>query len=81
MEWEHILQKYKTYFNDISQKQRMAHQVAHRILGSSYQLEFTIDYMKYKEDKEKEVEKKESNVFIPTEVKIVKRKRKKKKIM
>lgn len=92
MEWKQILQKYETYFNTISKKQIMAHQVAHKILGSSFQLEFTIDYMKYIENTTKNTienttkntteNKIEENDFIPipTSTKIIKRKRRKKKI-
>ena len=84
MEWEQILQKYETYFNTISKKQIMAHQVAHKILGSSFQLEFTIDYMKYIENTTKNTtsNKIEENEFIPIpqSTKIIKRKRRKKKV-
>lgn len=84
MEWKQILQKYETYFNTISKKQIMAHQVAHKILGSSFQLEFTIDYMKYIENTTKNTteNKIEENDFIPipTSTKIIKRKRRKKKV-
>ena len=46
--------KYAKYLDSISEKHRMAHKVAHDVLGSSYQLQYTIDYTRYeKEMKEK----------------------------
>lgn len=54
--WDEIKESYKGYLDTIPKKQVMAHKVAYDVLGSSYQIMFTIDYMKWvaKQEKEKE---------------------------
>jgi mRNA-degrading endonuclease HigB of HigAB toxin-antitoxin module len=45
--FEEFENEFPEYFAQLDNKMIQAHEVAFRILGNSYQLEFTIDYQKW----------------------------------
>lgn len=53
-DFEFLERKYKTYLDTLDPKRRLAHEVAFEVLGSSYQLPYTMDYLEYKERMKKE---------------------------
>jgi hypothetical protein len=55
-------ENYGDYLNSLDDKKRLAHMVACEVLGTSYQLPYTMDYLEYKKNQETE-----ENINIPSE--------------
>jgi ABC-type Zn uptake system ZnuABC Zn-binding protein ZnuA len=45
-------ENYAEYLNSLDDKKRLAHRVAFEVLGTSYQLPYTMDYLEYKKKKD-----------------------------
>jgi hypothetical protein len=43
-------EKYAEYLNSLSEKKRLAHRIAFEVLGTSYQLPYTMDYLEYQKN-------------------------------
>jgi hypothetical protein len=43
-------ENYAEYLNSLSEKKRLAHRIAFEVLGTSYQLPYTMDYLEYQKN-------------------------------
>jgi hypothetical protein len=51
--FQEFIHEFHEYFSELDDKMKQAHEVAFRILGNSYQLEFTIHYQEWIKNKNK----------------------------